>query len=341
MSTFFRGIVFFLFLVSAAVAPADLLAQDWATKMFSSTSHDFRAVARGAKVEHHFEFENIYQEDVHVAAVRSSCGCTTPSVTQSTVKSRQKSAIVAKFNTSSFTGPKSATITVVLDRPFYAEVQLNVTGVIRTDVVFDPPEADFGEIKEGDTKEIKLSVTRFNRSDWQITDVRSHCSDMQVKISDPMRSNRSVKYDLVLQVKDSMPVGEIHEQLTLITNDQQSPTVEMCIAGKVRPSLSVNPAAVSMGTVKQDGEFERRLVVRGEQPFAIAEVLCSDERFSFTPPEGQKKVHFLPLKFSADEKAGPIAQNVRIVSDLPHDRYTELLVTGNVVADEAAPAATP
>ncbi len=330
MSIFFRGVVLCLFLV-----PTAAFGQDWATKMFSSTSHDFRAVARGAKIEHHFEFENIYQEDVHVAAVRSSCGCTTPSVTQSTVKSRQKSAIVATFNTSSFTGPKSATITVVFDRPYYAEVQLTVTGVIRTDVVFDPPEANFGEIKEGETKQIQLSVTRFNRTDWQITDVRSHCSDMAVKLSEPVRGSRSVKYDLFLQVKDSMPVGDIHEQLTLITNDQQAPTVEMCIAGKVRPSLSVNPAAVSMGTVPQGGEFERRLVVRGEQPFAIAEVLCSDERFAFTPPEGQKKVHFLPLKFSAGEQAGPVAQSIRIVSDLPHDRFTELLVTGNVAASDA------
>ncbi|QEG41576.1 DUF1573 domain-containing protein [Roseimaritima ulvae] len=330
MKNLFRGIVLCLFL-----APTAAFGQDWAAKMFSATSHDFRAVARGAKIEHHFEFENIYQEDVHVAAVRSSCGCTTPSVTKSTVKSREKSAIVAKFNTSSFTGPKSATITVVFDRPFYAEVQLSVTGVIRTDVVFDPPAANFGEIREGETKEIKLSVTRFNRSDWQITDVRSHCTDMQVKLSEPVRSSRSVKYDLVLQAKASMPVGEIHEQLTLLTNDQQSPTVEMCIAGKVRPSLSVSPAALTMGAVKPGGEFTRRLVVRGEQPFGIAKVLCSDERFSFAAPEGQKKVHFLPLTFTADDQAGPIAQSIRIVSDLPHDRYTEFLVTGNVLEAEA------
>ena len=87
-------------------------ATNWAAKMFEQTSHDFRTVGRGTKCEYHFEFTNLYREDVHVAAVRSSCGCTTPTVTKETLKTRDKSAVVAKFNTSTFIGKKAATITV-------------------------------------------------------------------------------------------------------------------------------------------------------------------------------------------------------------------------------------
>lgn len=298
--------------------------------MFAETNHNFRVVARGAKVEHHFEFENLYEEAVHVSAVRSSCGCTTPSVTRSTVKSREKSAIVATFNTTAFTGPKSATITVVFDRPYYAEVQLTVSGEIRTDVVFDPPEANFGQFKEGETKQLKVSVTRLKRSDWKITDVRSHCTDMQVKLSPPIRTASGVRYDLLLETKASMPAGEIHEQLTLLTNDPQAPTIEMCVSGRVRPALTVSPASLGMGNLPADGQFERRLVVRADEPFEILDVLCGDERFVFDKPTGKKKVHFLPLSFSADQQPGRIAQTIRIVSDLPNRRSAEVLVTGNV-----------
>ena len=69
-------------LVCATTAPA----QDWAREMFSETSHDFGAVARGAKVQYHFNFKNIYEEPAHVLAIRSSCGCTTPEVTKSELK---------------------------------------------------------------------------------------------------------------------------------------------------------------------------------------------------------------------------------------------------------------
>ncbi len=92
-------------------------AQNWAEKMFKETSHDFRIVGRGAKSEFHFEFTNVYEQDVHVAAVRSSCGCTTPSITKDTLKTHETASVLATFNTSSFIGQKSATITVVFDRP--------------------------------------------------------------------------------------------------------------------------------------------------------------------------------------------------------------------------------
>jgi len=64
------------------LGPGQTLAQDWAKKMFKVTKHDFGTVARGAKSEFRFEFENIYEEDLHIAGVRSSCGCTSPVIAQ-------------------------------------------------------------------------------------------------------------------------------------------------------------------------------------------------------------------------------------------------------------------
>ena len=89
---------------------------------------------RGAKAEFEFVFKNEYEEDVHIASVRTSCGCTTPRITKQTLKSLESAAIVATYNTRSFYGAKSATITVVIDKPFAAEVQLTVSGYIRSDV---------------------------------------------------------------------------------------------------------------------------------------------------------------------------------------------------------------
>ncbi len=56
--------------VLALSAPA--LGQDWATKMFETTSHDFGTVARGERAEFEFDLENLYVEDVHIVGVRTS-----------------------------------------------------------------------------------------------------------------------------------------------------------------------------------------------------------------------------------------------------------------------------
>ena len=102
--------------------------------MFKDSSHNFGTVARGTKVEYRFQFYNPYKETIHVAAVSSSCGCTTPEIEQADVKTYDRGAIIAKFNTKSFTGNHSATITVTIDKPYYASVQLNVSGDIRGDI---------------------------------------------------------------------------------------------------------------------------------------------------------------------------------------------------------------
>jgi hypothetical protein len=37
-------------------------------------------VGRNTKAEYAFEFHNPYRQSIHIVSVRSSCGCTTPSV---------------------------------------------------------------------------------------------------------------------------------------------------------------------------------------------------------------------------------------------------------------------
>ena len=49
-------------MVVAIATPA--LGQNWTTKMFETTSHDFGTVARGERAEFEFVLENLYVEDV-------------------------------------------------------------------------------------------------------------------------------------------------------------------------------------------------------------------------------------------------------------------------------------
>ena len=124
-------------------------AQEWATKMFNITSHDFGTVAKGSKAQFRFQIKNIYEEDAHIAGVRSSCGCTTPQITKSDLKTFETAEIVAEFNTRDFQGHKTATLTVTFDKPFHAVVELHIAGFIRSDVVLQPGFVDLGTVDLG------------------------------------------------------------------------------------------------------------------------------------------------------------------------------------------------
>jgi len=306
------------------------VADDWAKKMFTETDHDFRTVGRGTKSEFHFELKNVFKEDVHIASVRTSCGCTTPIVTKDTLKSYETGAVIAKFNTETHIGEKSAVLTVVFDRPFYAEVQLTVRGNIRTDVTFTPAEVNFGESAEAEVRQSEVVITHTGPANWEIKDVRSHCGDLTVRLEPAQRKPGMVSYRMLVDMKSSMPVGDIRERLTLITNDPRFPTIEMAVSGRVRPSLEVSPVAVGLGTMKPGQTVEKRLVVRADQEFGVNEIYCGDERFTFEMPEGKKKLHFVKMSFTAGDEPAQIAQKVRIISDLNNGKFTECIVSGSI-----------
>ena len=141
--------------------------------MFKDTDFDFGTVARGAKAEHRFVFENIYMEDVHIANAYASCGCTSVRIENPTVKTYEQGAIVAHFNTDSFLGQRGATLTVVIDKPFYAEVQLQDRGYIRSDVVVEPGSVQIGSIDQGSGADQNVTVNYGGSNDWQIVGVKS------------------------------------------------------------------------------------------------------------------------------------------------------------------------
>lgn len=306
-----------------------VFASEWAKKLFSEYSHDFGTVATAAKVEHTFEMMNPFKETIHIASVRASCGCSTPTITKDTLKTWEKGGIHVRYNTHTFTGQKGATITVVIDQPYHAEVQLSVEGYIRSDVVFNPGQVSFDSIDQGDVATRKVSVNYAGRSNWEIMDVLSANTNFEVELDETRRGGGRVGYDLLVRVKETMPAGFFNDQLILVTNDQRATQVPLRVEGRVLPSITVSPASLFLGVVKPGEQVKKTLVVRGKQAFKITKVACEDGCFEFQPSPEKKKLHLVPLVFTAPEP-GKIAQNIRIETDLGAGSTAGCLATATV-----------
>lgn len=323
---------FVLSLLLLWMAAFEAQAQQWAAKMFKSTYHDFGTVARGSKAEFAFEFENIYQEDVHVASVRSSCGCTTPTFSKSTVKTWDKASVIATYNTRSFLGRKGATITVVFDRPYYAEVQLNVSGYIRSDVVLDPGEVNFGEVEQFGTAEKSIKVDYAGRTDWRIVDVRSANPDLfEVELNETRRAGGRVGYDMLIRLKPDSPPGYFHDQLTIVCDDARLQTIPLNVEGNVVSPLTVSPASLFLGVLEPKQSVTKQLVVRGKQPFNIVSISCDEANFEFKSPGEEKKLlHFIPVTFTAGDSAGKVTGTIEIETDLGEGATATCVATGTI-----------
>jgi hypothetical protein len=309
---------------------AEATAQNWGPPRFAETYHDFGTVARGAATEYLFWFTNTCGSDVHVRDVRTSCGCTTPRAVHSTVTSGQKGAIRAVFNTRSFIGQRSATITVVFDRPRYTEVQLQVRGYIRRDVVFEPGCVDFGTVREGQAAERVIGVEYAGRSDWQITAARVPDPHLSIETRETSRGAGRVRYQLAVRLAADAPAGTIDTELTLETNDWRGNRVPLAVTGQIVPPLSVSPALLYLGNVQAGQELKTRLVVRAAEPFRITAVECDDARFRFEIGKEAKTLHFIPVTFQASGEAGNLSTKIRICTDLSGGKTAEVTASATI-----------
>ena len=291
-------------------------AQQWAEKMFQGPlHHEFGTVARASKVEHRFTLKNLYKETVHIAGVSSSCGCTTPSITNRTLKTYETSEIVATFNTSSFTGRRGATITVTIDKPYYAEVQLRVKGTVRTDVVFSPASVQFGEVPVGTPIKKTVNVAYAGRGDWEIIDVRSANPHLEVELSPTRRSGGRVDYKIVVHLKADTPIGSLRDQLVLVTNDRNVPRIPLYVEANISATVTISPSPLYLGTLTPGESVTKQLIVRSKTPFKITSVDCEDERFKFKLPESSKTLHVVPVTFTADESMGEVIHSLCFHTD--------------------------
>ena len=290
-------VVFFVFYQTA-------LPQKWAADMFAVRSHDFGTVASGSDVVFRFELQNKYVEDVHISHVSSSCGCTSPSIEKQTLKTWETGAIIAKFNTNSFRGPKSATIRVAIDKPFPAEVQLQVKGNIRSDLSFEPGMIQFGEVSQGEKRRASVRIIKRGSANWRISDVKSTFTNVKVGLKEVFRSYNQVQYDMIVELQGEAQPGFLNSELHIITNERGGQKIPINFVGKILPAVSVSPEILALGSVKPDEEVEKKIFVKAKTPFKVLRVETSDPCLVVETNDQEKKTQILTVRFRAGEQAG-------------------------------------
>jgi hypothetical protein len=331
--------IFFLVACSALVA-TPCWGQAWAEKMFKTTDHDFGTVARGSKTEFEFKFSNLYIDDVHIANAYASCGCTSVEVVTPTIKTYEEGAIRAIFNTPTYVGSRSATLTVIIDKPMQAEVLLHVRGVIRSDVVFEPGSVQFGEIEQGTPSERNVRVSRSGWGDWQITGVNSSNPHITAKVTNTSNQSGWTSADLSVRLDKDAPSGYLADHLMLVTNEGQSIQMPLAIEGRVRSSLTVSPTSLFMGIVQPGQVATKSFVIKGVRPFKVRSLECDDKSFSFqVNREEVNSIHVIPVTFAAGNAEGKVTKTIRVLTDL--GQASAELSAYAVISGQTAAASKP
>lgn len=307
-------------LLSAALSPT-AFAHKWAESMVDDLEHDFGTVAQGSDNVYKFKVTNKFKEDIRLLSVRSSCGCTSPSLENQDLKTWQTGFVVARFNSRNRTGYHHATLTLEVEvrgegrPPYRGQVQLQVQGTIRGDIVFDPGAVQFGQVEQGDTATKNISVRYSGHQGWKIVDVRSANDSLEVVLTERYRRGGRVEYDLQTRLKPDAKPGLLKEQLVLVTSENSGTRVPIDVEGQIIADISVSPAMLVFGKVMEGQAAKKRMMVRGKKPFRITSIECEDTCFKFSVADEPSDRHVIEVSYVPDGSIGDMKAPIIIKTD--------------------------
>ena len=331
-----------LFASTLFLAAASAQAQDarWADAMFEKHEHDFGVVARGTDAKYRMKITNRNAQTVHIADVTTTCGCTAARPAKDSLAPQESTYVEITMNTVKFEGHKPSSLTVIFDRPAHAEVRIAIHAFIRRDVVMTPGgRARFGNIAHGAEAEQTIDVAYAGRGDWKIKEVLSQNPNIDAHAVETRRNATNVNYKLHVTVKDDAPVGELREQLTLVTDEPTNPYIPLLVEGRVEAEFSVTPEVVSLGVLAPGERKTVNVVIRGKKPFAIEKIESRETAglFEVRLPKDEKSIQILQLAVIAPREPGPVDEDFTVTIRESPERLT-FKAHGKVVANGSTSA---
>lgn len=104
--------------------------EDAAQIVFTERVFNFGKMKQKSTVEHNFTFKNNGKNDLLIRKIRSSCGCTAVTPSETTIKAGGTSQIKAIFNSGTRVGRQNKSITVITNDPKNPNIVLRVTGEV-------------------------------------------------------------------------------------------------------------------------------------------------------------------------------------------------------------------
>jgi len=307
---------------------AQAVDSDWKRTVFPERAHDFGIVARGSHVRHAFPVINRTNTEIHIAAWRTSCGCTDVRVGARVIPPGTQTTVEATIDTTRFQGYKATGLTLVVDRPVFDEIALNMTCFIRGDIALSPGQVDFGTVRPtGKLPSVALTlVYAGGRSAWEIAEMKTQSALVKAVAKELDRSaDGQVHWRITATLQPGLTPGFFKDEITVITNDSPRQAIPISVVANVQSAVSVTPSIINFGQVRPGQSVSKVLRVRSSSPFTITKLAASrTELQTVEQTTGSVPDHTLSVTLQAPATAGPYHAVLKIESDLKDEPPAEV-----------------
>ncbi|MDX2037477.1 MAG: DUF1573 domain-containing protein [Isosphaeraceae bacterium] len=313
--------------------PAD--AQGWLDTVFPERRRDAGTVARGSKIRHAFKVVNTTDQEIHIATWRTKCGCTEVRVGSQTIPPGTQTVVEAVLDTTKFQGYKASGLTLVIDRPSFVEVDLDLNCFIRGDLTLEPGFVDFGQANRAGKPQVQLSLLYAGgQQNWAIERMQTQTDHVTAKLTEQSRGGGQVRYLLTATLNSTAPVGRLKEEITLHTNDPTGPTIPVSVTGLVQSNVTVSPTVINLGQIKAGETVRKTILVRSTKPFKLTGLQPSSpdlEVPAAAAADAPKALHTVNFSFKAPARPGPFHGEIEVMTDVPDEPPAKLTAFATIV----------
>jgi hypothetical protein len=329
--------VFIVLAILIQVVAAQETDVDWKLHVIPTKDRafDFKTVPKGMVPVHHFVLTNPLLETLHIKSITSSCTCTTidfdvTNEDDACLKTYEKAVIPVRLQGDQFEGQRNATITVVIDQPSNAEIQLNITGEIRTDLSIVPRDfIDFGNVELGKGQSRTLTVTYTgSNTQWRLVDTKCDSTFIRTEMtSETLVGKKTFKINVILD--GAAPHGRLDALLTLLSNDAENRReIPIPVRATVGTVITVSPPHLSLG-VLSPGEASpmKNVSIRGTKPFRItgfeSDNPAIEVPLTINADDPPKIIYAVPILYrnpaegEGAAQEGVLRASVRVTTNIP------------------------
>ena len=213
---------------------------------FENPVCDFGEVWQGASADCVFKLRNTGDADLHIADVKSACGCTVAEIAKKTLAPGEAGEIKATFRSAGYRKKVDKRITVISDDPKQPKSNLTITGIVKVPVDVQPRfiTVSRGRPETVETRDIR--ITPIEPKGFRI--LKTEGAPSWVRCTDPKPApNQPGVWLITVTVGPDLPLGRLNASLNINTNDKRQPIVTVRIIGNVTedgtdPKAPTSPA---------------------------------------------------------------------------------------------------
>lgn len=136
-------------------------------------------------------------------------------------------------------------------------------------------------------------------------------------------------------LRTDTPIGKWFTDVWLNITGPSSQRVRVPLSVDVTAALQLSAPVLAFGTCKPGEKIEKRIIVRGQQPFRILSITGTSESITAASISSEAKpVHVLVVGLTP-ATPGDFTHTLKIVTDHPNDSTIDVPITASVVMPHA------